>query len=311
MISFATLCFNYPAADAAAVRLSLELTGTWLAILFGIILLHEFGHCLACRYWGGSADEILMWPLGGLAYCAPPQDPKAHFWTAAGGPLVNVMILCITAPTLGLLTGRWLGVALPSPFTLGGISSVIESRAMIALFLLNWLSLVLLLFNLLPIYPMDGGRLLQAILWPRLGYVASMRFTVRVGYVGAVGLGLFGIVTSNWMLQSLAILGGLTCWQTMRSLEFTEDAMGPSGADDRGYATSLEESRRSLASEREKDSKRRTQEVARRTAEESRRAAETKEFDRILDKIRVSGMGSLSGAERRALERETDRRRHP
>ena len=71
-----------------------------MAALFAIILLHEFGHCFAARWVGGTADDILMWPLGGLAYASPPQRPWPTFVTVAGGPMVNV-IICV-------IYGAWL-----------------------------------------------------------------------------------------------------------------------------------------------------------------------------------------------------------
>src|SRR5947209_15751163 len=61
--------------------------------LFAIVLLHEFGHVLACRQVGGQAQRIVLWPLGGLAYVAPPARPGAVLWTIAAGPLVNVVLL--------------------------------------------------------------------------------------------------------------------------------------------------------------------------------------------------------------------------
>src|SRR5947209_2398108 len=67
--------------------------------LFVIVLLHEFGHALACRQVGGQANQIVLWPLGGIAFVAPPQRPGAMLWSIAAGPLVNVAI----APLLGLL----------------------------------------------------------------------------------------------------------------------------------------------------------------------------------------------------------------
>ena len=77
-----------------------EFAFIWVALLFGIVLLHEFGHCFAARREGGEASEILMWPLGGLAFCEVPHAPRAHFNTAAGGPLVNVLICLICAAAL-------------------------------------------------------------------------------------------------------------------------------------------------------------------------------------------------------------------
>ena len=69
--------------------------------LFLIVLMHEFGHALACRQVGGQANQIVLWPLGGVAYVAPPPRPGATLWSIAAGPLVNVAL----AP---VLTGLWL-----------------------------------------------------------------------------------------------------------------------------------------------------------------------------------------------------------
>ena len=63
--------------------------------LFGIVLVHEFGHALACRQVGGKANQIILWPLGGVAYVSPPQRPGAMLWSIAAGPLVNVILLPI------------------------------------------------------------------------------------------------------------------------------------------------------------------------------------------------------------------------
>ena len=86
-------------------------TLTWNVLeylaLFAIVLLHEFGHALACRQVGGSANQIVLWPLGGVAYVSPPPRPGATLWSLAAGPLVNVVLL----PILVLLwfLGRGMG----------------------------------------------------------------------------------------------------------------------------------------------------------------------------------------------------------
>ena len=64
--------------------------------LFGIVLMHEFGHALACRQVGGKSDRIMLWPLGGVAYVQPPPRPGALLWSIAAGPLVNVILVPIT-----------------------------------------------------------------------------------------------------------------------------------------------------------------------------------------------------------------------
>lgn len=81
--------------------------------LFLIVMLHEFGHALACRQVGGTANQIVLWPLGGVAYVNPPQRPGATLWSIAAGPLVNVGLLPVLFG-LGMLS-RWLGWAAAMP----------------------------------------------------------------------------------------------------------------------------------------------------------------------------------------------------
>src|SRR5512136_466958 len=81
--------------------------------LFGIVLLHEFGHSLACRQVGGQADRIVLWPLGGVAFVDPPQRPGATLWSIAAGPLVNVALVPVLVGLL--LAGRSLGLADTAP----------------------------------------------------------------------------------------------------------------------------------------------------------------------------------------------------
>lgn len=281
------------------------LTVIEMACLFGIVLVHEFGHSLACRWTGGEANEILMWPLGGLAFCLPKNHWRAHFITAIGGPLVNVIICLVVGVTLGMLTGQWLGVALPNPlhpFAGLYLNSVSRSLAHQTLYILNALSLILLLFNLLPIFPLDGGRIVQTLLWPRMGYANSMRFGVRTGYIGAILLGIFGVVISNFMLVGIACFGGITCYITHKQLAFTEDFMGH---EDDNYAISHyrqdDEAPESKIAAR---SRKRAEKDAR------SREQESSEIDRILQKIAETGLTSLSRKEKRLLKKDTERRRN-
>jgi Zn-dependent protease len=153
--------------------------------LFGIVLLHEFGHALACRQVGGQADQIVLWPLGGVAYVAPPQRPGAMLWSIAAGPLVNVGLL----PVLG---GAWFAVgAMGWDITQPDWYALIQMVAII--------NLVLLIFNLLPVYPLDGGQILRSLLWFVFGRARSLMIAASIGVVGVVGLiGLAIWLRSVW-----------------------------------------------------------------------------------------------------------------
>lgn len=293
------------ADEGTSVPVSVMLTGVMLAALFTIVLLHEFGHCIACRRTGGSANEILMWPLGGLAYCQPPNQWRAHLWTVLGGPLVNVFLGLLLVPLLGLITQRWWGVALPNPFDISAglyAQEVSTSRVHQTLYLINVMNFVLLAFNLLPIFPLDGGRIVQSLLWPKLGYVRSMRIAVYTGYIGAIALGVVGMVMAHWLLIVIALFGGFTCFQTLRQLSWTEEMMG---FEDDTYAQSLFDERKDKPSKAEQ---RRAERAERQRAEaEARAKKDAAEIDRILAKIKEQGIGSLTPPEKRRLQQETDR----
>lgn len=164
--------------------------------LFGIVLLHEFGHALACKQVGGRADHITLWPLGGIAYVSPPPRPGAVLWSIAAGPLVNVVLL----PVL-------FGLAIFAHA--GGLAQTSPDAARFLETVAN-LNLVLLVFNLLPIYPLDGGQIVQALLWFLIGRAASLMVASILGLVCVVGgaaamLALGG--TDIWLLVILAFMG--------------------------------------------------------------------------------------------------------
>jgi Zn-dependent protease len=130
-----------------------------VGILIAIILLHEFGHCIAARMVGGEADDILLTPLGGLASAMSPHRPGATFVTIAGGPAVNVIICVGCAAGLTVLghAPSW-NPWHPAWYAWGTAAFHLNAVFTISYFLL--------LFNLLPIYALDGGQMLHTILWP-------------------------------------------------------------------------------------------------------------------------------------------------
>ena len=276
--------------------------------LFILVLLHEFGHCFACRSVGGTADEILMWPLGGLAYCNPPNRWRAHFWTAVGGPLVNVVFLFIFGGVLGLTTGQWMGVAVPNPLGFPSLwwSDLNTQEWQRILYLVANINMILLLFNvLLPLFPLDGGRITQSLLWSKIGYVKSMRLALRIGYFGAIVLGIFGIVIQEIILVCIAIFGGFTCWMTHKQLEFTQDMMGFDHDDytmaTYGQGTDNKPTKPKGPSKRE---------LRRQKKAEEAEARDRKELDRLLAKIKDSGMSSLSNREQKWLKSQSKRKQN-
>ena len=158
--------------------------------LFIIVLLHEFGHAFACRSTGGRADRIVLWPLGGLAFVDPPLRASAVLWSIIAGPLVNVVLFPILQ-LLVMVTGRHGFIDI----------SADPHRVLVDLWAIN---VLLLLFNLLPFYPLDGGQIVRALLWFRIGPSRSLRAAAVVGVVGAGLLALFAIWKSSIWFGILA-----------------------------------------------------------------------------------------------------------
>jgi Zn-dependent protease len=170
--------------------------------LFAIVTLHEFGHSLACRQVGGKADQIVLWPLGGVAYVSPPQRPGATLWSIAAGPLVNAALLPILSGLL--LLGRALGWPVIVPDA---------HRWLRAVWAIN---LGLLVFNLLPIYPLDGGQILRTLFWFVLGRARSLTVASVLGLVGVAALAALALWLQSPWLAILAGFVALNCWRGFR-----------------------------------------------------------------------------------------------
>jgi Zn-dependent protease len=166
--------------------------------LFGIVLLHEFGHALACRKVGGTANRIMLWPLGGVAFVDPPPRPGATLWSIAAGPLVNVALL----PIFG-------GFYYASSVL--GWSQTFPDLYRLAWAVL-WIDIGLFVFNILPIYPLDGGQILRSFLWYILGPARSLAVATALGILGGAAFLALALWTrSTW---SILIAGYmlLNCW---------------------------------------------------------------------------------------------------
>jgi Zn-dependent protease len=170
--------------------------------LFLIVTTHEFGHSLACRQVGGRADKIVLWPLGGVAYVDPPPRPGATLWSIAAGPLVNVVLLPII--TLIAVAGRSIGWehANPNLYTL--------------IWTVWWINRGLLIFNMLPIYPLDGGQIFRSLLWFVLGRARSLLVATIFGFVGVIAFIGLAIWQGSLWLGAIAVFMLLNCWSGLQ-----------------------------------------------------------------------------------------------
>jgi Zn-dependent protease len=166
----------------------LWLTLTGLGLLLASVLAHEFGHCLMARRLGGHADQILIWPFGGLTSPSVPHEPHNELAVAVAGPFVNLAACAVIASLLMIVFHQPLTPLLNPLAPPMGKDELLSWQAGFAwAFWINWL---LVLVNLLPAYPLDGGRVLRALLWAttRHSYRESAVLTARVAKLTAVAL---------------------------------------------------------------------------------------------------------------------------
>lgn len=185
----------------------------FILLLFLFVLLHEFGHALAARKYGIATRDITLLPIGGLARLERmPKEPKQEFWVALAGPLVNFVLAILLFGWLLLTNG------------LGGIvnTTVTEGSLIQRLAIVN---LTLLLFNLIPAFPMDGGRVLRAFLAMRMEYTQATQAAATIGQGFALLFGLIGILT-NPMLLFIAFFVWIGASQESSSVQVREAISG-------------------------------------------------------------------------------------
>ena len=164
----------------------------FVVLLFACVLAHEFGHIFTARAFGVATPDVILLPIGGVARLERiPEKPSEEFLIAVAGPLVNVVIALV------------LMVGMRAHLDAQNLAAV-ESTSVSLVDRLAEVNLFLALFNLIPAFPMDGGRVLRALLATRLGHVRATEVAASIGQLCAFALGFLGLFT-NPLLIFIAI----------------------------------------------------------------------------------------------------------
>lgn len=194
--------------------------------LFLCVVLHELGHSLVAQFFGAKVHDITLWPIGGVARLARmPEQPYQEFLIAAAGPFVNI-VLAVALAGLALV---WIGPAelvrsFTSPRVLQQLFTSMSGQTLVLLLAAN--NALLAAFNLVPAFPMDGGRLLRSLLAAFLPFDRATRIASMVGQVLAAAMGLVALLTGSFFLGLVAIFVFLAAWQERRGAAVTEALRG-------------------------------------------------------------------------------------
>lgn len=194
------------ASDYGALLGTLVMVG-----LFTSIALHELGHSVVALAQGCRVREILLMPIGGAAQLERiPSRPRDEFLMAIAGPAVSFALA---------MAGIFLGPWVPSPW--------VYPQLQVNLFqFLGWVNLGLVVFNLLPSFPMDGGRVLRAMLTPRLGRLRATYIAARLGKAMAILFGVYGLLgpRQSWSLIAIAFFIYIAAGNEYRAVRMQEAA---------------------------------------------------------------------------------------
>lgn len=253
-----------------------------LTMLFGLVLLHEFGHCFAGRAVGGRAREILMWPFGGLAMVETVEQPRERMWVTIGGPAVNAAILIVLTPFMFFFDQPIQSVFLWTD------SAGARGNYLAELYAIN---LDLLIFNLIPAFPLDGGSMLRNALWFRLGLRRATEIAIPIGWGIAAIMIVIGLTYDLRVLVFLAILGIFAGIQERQRVRMTTESAYEPWQGDRppagiGHWWRERQLRRDA---------RKAEQIARADRDRQQRV------DELLEKVSREGINALTPAEKRFM----------
>jgi stage IV sporulation protein FB len=182
-------------------------------LLFLCVLLHELGHSLVAQLFGVHVADITLWPLGGLARIAKmPERPYQEFVMTAAGPATNILLAIL----LSLAAVAWLGpgeilALVASPWLFRGLVPGMSWETLLLLLIAN--NVLLAVFNLIPAFPLDGGRMLRALLAAVMSYRRATTIAAYIGQIFALLLGALALLDGNVFLAAIAVFVFFGAWQ--------------------------------------------------------------------------------------------------
>ena len=192
--------------------------GIFFLLLFLCVVLHEFGHILTARRFGVRTPDVTLLPIGGIARLERiPEQPRQEFLIAMAGPAVNVVIGLFLIMMIG-------GFPAHTEISFSNMGSNLIVH-------LAYANLALALFNLIPAFPMDGGRALRAMLSASLGYARGTRIAARVGQTLAVILGIYGLMIGHVILAVIALFVYVAAGSEAGLAQMRRETLGAIAAD--------------------------------------------------------------------------------
>lgn len=288
----AQLIFTMPGHKAGAAFV--------LPILIWVFVLsiaHETAHALVARRNGASVEHIMLWPLGGLepAQFGDDPQPRAELRTALAGIALHCALMPLVIFPLVLLTGTWESALFNPLNPSASIHALVLSSTqttpwwLVSLWAIHVVNLIVLLANLIPMYPFDAAVVLRVVLERGRGNLAARHLTATTGLWVATAVGLVGIIFPDGkMLLAIAIVAGIVCTIERRRLQFLNYAqMVP------GYSADSE-----------------PEDVPSKAMDHPSDQTSQPDLDQILEKISQSGIDSLTRRERRTLKKATESSRN-
>lgn len=172
-----------------------------ISLLFACVVIHELCHSRMAQHYGAEVASITLLPIGGVSMLkSMPEDPRKELWVSLVGPASNLVIAALLAVVLAVLPGK---TPVDTPEQVTDIITGVSLQGLITYLLL--INILLAVFNLMPAFPLDGGRVLRSLLAQKMSYAKATRVAVAAGQFFALFLGIMGLLLQAWLWILIAV----------------------------------------------------------------------------------------------------------